>query len=216
VYEHVGDGKRNVVDYRSVLYRNRVLTWDKIGSFGVAQYMLMHSLCYRTEVLRDGGLPLPAHTYYEDNIYSYVPLPRCKTLYYLDVDLYRYLIGRDDQSVNEGVAVSRLDHHIRVTDIMMKSYHLYTDVTISKLRSYMANYLTLMMAATNVYSKLSDDPAALDKLKDLWKGLYDFDPRMYRRARSGMVGLATNIPGGWGRKATIGLYRAAAKLVKFN
>ena len=98
VYEHVEDGKQNVIDYRFALRRNKVLTWEKIGHFGYDQNLLMHALCYRTDILRDGGIPMPAHTFYVDNIYAYVPLPRCKTLYYLDVDLYRYFIGREDQS----------------------------------------------------------------------------------------------------------------------
>ena len=59
------------------------------------QNLLMHSLCYRTDVLRESNLPMPPHTFYVDNIYAYVPLPRCKTMYYADIDLYRYFIGRE-------------------------------------------------------------------------------------------------------------------------
>jgi hypothetical protein len=39
---------------------------------------------------------------------------------------------------------------------------------------------------------------------------------MYRRARMGAVGTATNLPTKAGEKATIGIYRVAQKLVKFN
>ncbi len=41
----------------------------------------------------------------------YVPFPKVKTIYYVDVDLYRYFIGRDDQSVNEKVLTKSLDHY---------------------------------------------------------------------------------------------------------
>ena len=41
-----------------------------------------------------------------------------KTLYYLDVDLYHYYIGRNDQSVNETVMIRRIDHQLRVTQRM--------------------------------------------------------------------------------------------------
>ena len=40
-------------------------------------------------------------------------------LYYLDVNLYRYYIGREDQSVNEEVMISRIDQQIQVNKIMM-------------------------------------------------------------------------------------------------
>ena len=105
----------------------------------------MHSLCYRTDVLRESNLPMPPHTFYVDNINAYVPLPRCKTMYYADIDLYRYFIGREGQSVNEATMVKRLDQQFRVTRIMMESYHLYSDVGSSRLRSYMMGYFTMMM-----------------------------------------------------------------------
>ena len=35
----------------------------------------MHSVIYRTELLRGMGLQLPKHTFYVDNIFVYVPLP---------------------------------------------------------------------------------------------------------------------------------------------
>ena len=216
VYEHVEDGTHKVIDYRYVLRRNKVLTWDKIGHFSMSQNLLMHSLCYRVDVLRDGGVPMPAQTFYVDNIYAYVPLPRCKTLYYLDVDLYRYFIGRDDQSVNEKVMVGRIDQQLRVTRIMMEAYHLYDDIESPKLRSYMVGYFTLMMAVCSIFSRMSDKPDAMDNCEELWRHLKAYDKRMYRRARMGVVGIATNLPTKVGEKFTLGIYRVASKLVKFN
>lgn len=216
VYEHVEDGKQVPVDYGFALRKDRIMGWDKIGHFNLAQNLLMHALAYRTDVLRDGGVPMPAHTFYVDNIYAYVPLPRCKTLYYLDVDLYRYFIGREDQSVNESVMVSRIDQQLRITRIMMHAYHLYDDVESPKLRSYMVGYFTLMMAVCSIFSKLSDKPDAMDNLNALWEELKEFDPRMYRRARKGFVGIGTNLPGKGGVKTTLWIYRMAQKLFKFN
>jgi hypothetical protein len=53
-------------------------------------------------------------------------------------------------------------------------------------------------------------------MEQLWADLKEFDPRMHRRARMGVVGMATNLPGEWGKKTTIGIYHVAQKLVKFN
>ncbi|NMF25988.1 glycosyltransferase family 2 protein [Olsenella umbonata] len=215
VYEHVEDGKQNYVSYEA-LPKNKIFTWDDIGHFSMSKYLLMHSLCYRADVLRDGGLPMPPHTFYVDNIYAYVPFPRCKTLYYLPVDLYRYFIGREDQSVNEKVLTSRIDHYWRVARVMMKSYHLYDDIKSAKLRSYMLSYFTIIMAICSVFSRLSDRPDAMDELDKLWAELKAYDPRMYRHAKHGVVGTFTNLPTKVGEKTTIGLYKAAQKLVKFN
>ena len=216
VYEHVEDDTQNVIDYRYVLKRNRIITWDKIGHFNMAQNLLMHSLCYRTDVLRDGGVPMPPHTFYVDNIYAYVPLPNCRTLYYADIDLYRYFIGREGQSVNEATMVKRLDQQFRITRIMMEAYHLYDDVEQLRLRAYMMGYFTMMMAICSVFSKLSDKPGIEEDLKDLWADLKAYDERMYRRARHGVIGIGTNLPTRLGEKTTVGLYHLASKIFKFN
>lgn len=216
VYEHVEDGKTRTIDYLFALPKRRVMGWKDIGHFYIWQNLLMHSLCYRTDVLRDGGIPMPAHTFYVDNIYAYVPLPRCKTLYYLDVDLYRYFIGREDQSVNEQVMAGRIDQQLRVTRIMMNSYHLYKDVWPVQLRSYMVGYFTIMMAVCSIFSKLSEQPDAMEKLDELWQELHDYDRRMWRRCRLGVIGIFTNLPTLAGEKATLGIYHIARKLVKFN
>ena len=62
---------------------------------------------------------LPKHTFYVDNIFVYQPLPFVKSMYYMDLDLYRYFIGRADQSVNESVMVKRVDQQLRVTRHMI-------------------------------------------------------------------------------------------------
>ena len=40
-------------------------------------------------------------------------------MYYLDVNFYRYFIGRDDQSVNETNMIKRIDQQFKVTYIMI-------------------------------------------------------------------------------------------------
>ena len=111
VYEHVEDNTRKAVNYKNVFPTGRIFTWDEIRHFRTSQYLLMHSVIYRTEMLRACGLELPKHTFYVDNIFVYQPLPSVKSMYYMDVDLYRYFIGRADQSVNEKVMVTRVDQH---------------------------------------------------------------------------------------------------------
>ena len=216
VYEHVEDDTQNVVDYRHVLPVGRIFTWNDMGHFMMWQYLLMHALTYRVDVLREARLDMPPHTFYVDNIYAYVPFPACRSIYYLDVDVYRYFIGREDQSVNDKVLTSRVDHYWRVARVMMHAYHVYDDISSAKLRSYMMNYFTIIMAICSVFSKKSDRPDAMDELQRLWDELRAYDHRMYRRARHGVVGLATNLPGTVGRALTLAGYRAAQKLVKFN
>ena len=216
VYEHVEDNTQNVIDYRFALPRKKVFTWSKIGHFSMSQNLLMHSLCYRVDVLREAAPPLPAHTFYVDNIYAYQPLPHCKTMYYEDVDLYRYFIGREDQSVNEKVMISRIDQQLKITRVMMHAYHLYDDIDEPTLRSYMTGYFNLRMVVSSIFSRMSDKPDAMDNLQELWQELKAYDSRMYNRARTSIMNISVNLPTSAGKKTSIGLYRLASKLVKFN
>ncbi|QWT18263.1 glycosyltransferase family 2 protein [Collinsella sp. zg1085] len=216
VYEKVYEGTHTAINYRGALPRKRIFSWDEIGRFLPSQNLLMHSLCYRCDILRESELPMPAHTFYVDNIYAYVPLPRCKTMYYADIDLYRYFIGREGQSVNEKTMVGRLDQQFRVTRILMQAYHLFDDVSSIKLQRYMMGYFNMMMVICSVFSKLSDDPEIPGKLEALWHELKDYDARMYRHARYGFLGLGSNLPTRLGERTTLALYHLAGKIFKFN
>lgn len=79
----------------------------------------MHSVIFRTKLLKDCGLKLPEHTFYVDNIFVFEPLPYVKKMYYMDVNFYRYYIGRADQSVNEQVMIGRIDQQLKVNKIMV-------------------------------------------------------------------------------------------------
>lgn len=216
VYEHVADNTRNVVDYTGILPENRVFHWDEIGKFPPDKNILMHSVIYRTEVLRASKLELPKHTFYVDNLFVYQPLPQVKTIYYLNLDLYRYFIGRDDQSVNEKNMIKRVDQQLRVTRLMMQAVDVYAlPAEQEKLRAYMLNYFSMMMAISSIFLALDGSEEALAKRKKLWEDLKAHDDRLYRRCRHS-VAQACNLPGWLGCKLSIGGYRIAQKLFKFN
>ena len=125
VYEKEGAKHKRVMRYASVLPQGRVFEWEEVKRFRKGQYILMHSVIYRTQLLKDCGLELPRHTFYVDNLFVYVPLPYVKNMYYLNVDFYRYYIGREDQSVNEKVMIQRIDQQIRVNKLMVENVYLW-------------------------------------------------------------------------------------------
>ena len=216
VYEHTVDNTQEVMKYTRMLPVEQLFTWDDCGHFGLTKYILMHSVIYRTQMLRDCGLTLPRHTFYVDNIFVYVPLPECKRIYYMDVDLYRYFIGREDQSVNETVMIGRIDQQLRVTRIMIDSFLLERDVKSSRLRSYMRNYLTMMMVICTVFSMMSDRPDKEQMRADIWKYLREQDHETYVKIRRSVMGVGTHLPGKAGDRVLLSAYHIAQKVFKFN
>ena len=216
VYEHVVDNTRHVISYKGILPEGRPFVWEECGKFPPSQNILMHSVIYRTQVLRDCGIQLPKHTFYVDNIFVYQPLPYVNTLYYLDRDLYRYYIGREDQSVNEKIMVKRVDQQVRITKIMIDAVDLYAlPPEQKKLRAYMFNYLFMMMTISLVFLTMDGSAEALEKKKLLWAYLRHRDVRVYKKCRRSIAGLC-DLPGAVGRKICLGGYRIAQKIFKFN
>lgn len=216
VYEKVFENKHTSIRYTRVLPQDRQFTWDEIGKFAPSHNILMHSVIYRTQLLKDMGLVLPKHTFYVDNIFVYVPLPQVKTLYYMNVDLYRYFIGREGQSVNEQVMIGRIEQQLKITRIMIDAYDLTTDVPERKLRNYMENYLLIMLVICSVFLLLSDREDAEEQRAAIWQYLYDRSPAMYNLLRKRFLGRAVNLKGTVGEAVIKGAYRIARKVFKFN
>ena len=215
VYEKVGMEHKKVIRYDNVLPENQILKWDEIGQFHIGQYILMHSVIYRTDMLKLCQLTLPKHTFYVDNIYVYYPLPHVRTLYYMNVDFYRYFIGREDQSVNEKVMISRIDQQIFVTKMMIDMYELRR-IQSKKLRKYMLNYLAIMMTVSSILCIRSKKKENLEKKKELWQYLRQKDYGVFMKIRYGILGQTMNLPGRSGRKVSSMAYVVARRLIGFN
>lgn len=217
VYEHVCDNTRHVMHYKNVFPTDKIFGWDDIYHFSISQCLLMHSVIYRTQLLRDCKVELPKHTFYVDNIFVYQPLPYVKTIYYMDLDLYRYYIGREDQSVNESVMAKRIDQQLRVTKIMIDAHNLEDVKKIStKLYKYMLKYITMMMTISNIFAIICDDPDKEAKRKDLWDYLRAKDENVYKHIKRGTIFAFANFQSTPGQHMGVFFYRIARKIYKFN
>ncbi len=215
VYEKQGAKHKKVMNYRTALPRDKVIGWKDVKVFMKGQYILMHSVIYRTELLRESGLELPKHTFYVDNIFVYQPLPHVKKMYYLDVNFYRYFIGREDQSVNEQVMIGRIDQQILVTKLMI-GYYDVMKISNRKLRHYMIQYLEIMMTISSILAIRSETDENLRKKKELWQYLKQKNLPLYLRLRWGFLGQGVNLPGKGGRKVSVAGYKITQKFYGFN
>lgn len=220
VYDKQGEEHHKVMQYKGALPVDRVFTWDDVGHLRKGHYILMHSVIYRTGLLREAHLRLPEHCFYVDNIYVFNPLPYVKTMYYMDIDLYYYFIGRSDQSVNQQVMISRIDQQIRVNKLMVDYYTDRNNQAMicrsRKLRSYMYNYLEIITTISSVLAIISKSPENLAKKKELWKYIKDKDFWLYQKLRHGIFGVSMNLPGRGGRALTTKGYKIVRHFFQFN
>lgn len=220
VYDKEGQARKKVMEYRKVLPVGRMFSWDEAKRFRKGQYILMHSVIYRTELLRQCGLRLPEHCFYVDNIYVFNPMPSVKNIYYLDVNFYYYFIGRDDQSVNEEVMIGRLDQQARVNRIMFDYFSDGVSEGLiekkSQLYKYMYNYLEIITTITSVLAIISDDPEKIAIKDELWDYLSEKDHDLHLKLRRGVFGKVVHLPGRVGKKVVSAGYGIARNIFGFN
>ena len=215
VYEKVCENKTKPIKYTHVFPENKMFSWDEVGKFLPHQNILMHCVIYRTQLLRDCKLELPKHTFYVDNLFVYLPLPYVHKMYYMNLDLYRYFIGRDDQSVNEKVMISRLDQQLRVNKIMMERCKL-AHVKNKKCREYMIHYLSIITMVSSVLLYKSGKEENFRLKRELWDYLEKTDEHMYKEVRRTLVGMCMQLDGKIGRWIVVHGYAIARKIFPFN
>ena len=218
VYEKVGEKRRKVMRYRHALPVDELFTWNDVKHFHKVQYILMHSVIYRTKLLRECGVKLPEHTFYVDNLFVFEPLPYVKNMYYLDVNFYCYYIGRADQSVNESIMIGRIDQQIKVNKLMV-DYMMEKKSIIGKNKKvfkYMLSYLDIITTVSSILLIRSGTEENLEKKKELWNYIEKKDRSLYRKLRYGLLGQCTNLPGKGGRKISVEGYKICRRFFNFN
>ena len=215
VYDKVGKRNKHVVNFRHAMKAGARLAWNDLGHFGLAEYILMHALTYRTAVVRESGMQLPEHTFYVDFIYAYQPFPWVKTMKYLDTPFYHYFIGRDGQSVQTDVMIRRVDQLRLVNQCMVRATP-ERDMVPDGLYRYMIHFLAIESSVASVFMILSRDPENYEKKKDMWNDIKAYSPTIYKDVRKKAMSRALNLRGSIGRFVIRKGYFVAEHVVGFN
>lgn len=217
IYDKVERRKKRVMRYHGALPEKRIISWeDSRIRFNKFQYVLMHSVIYRTQLLKDCGLQLPKHTFYVDNLYIFEPMVHVKKLMYLNVDLYHYYIGREGQSVNEKTMMKRIDQQMFVNRTLIQFFSENRKNLPPQMYRFLFQYLDMMMCVASSICVVSKDKELYKKKKELWKYLKDTDAELYKELRTTVFGITFNLHGPTGRWFARTGYRVVQKLFGFN
>lgn len=214
-YVHTdGVGDRSI-NYSSVLPEGRIFGWADTKRFRIHQMLTIHSCTFRTEVMRRSGEALPKKVFYEDNLMVCKTLPNVRRMYYMNIDLYRYWIGRPDQSVQKNVMSKRYHHQILVTEKCFQSFHL-DNIKEPMLKKYLKHELFMMFGISILYTRLNKTKETDDALEKMWQNCKMFDPKWgeYFRNRTPLWFIC--IPGKFGQNFSELIYSIANKIVRFN
>lgn len=218
VYENSVKNSTYTLDYKRQFPQRSIFRWEQIRDFRTGEFLMMHSLTFSLEVLRTSKTRLLEKIFYVDNIFCYQPLPYCKKMYYLPVDLYRYFIGRNDQSVNIDNMVKRYDQQLKVIDYIST---LYTEEFLKSLGrkhyKYMIHHLGILSFLTMVFIYGKYDEKKGEAYSAYLKHFKEKNPELYRRIRwkSKVVVPFLLIPP-LRRRAVMAGYRIVCRITKWG
>lgn len=147
------------------------------------EYFVMANSTYKTEILRKANLNLIERVFYVDMQYNIVPILYVNTFKFIRLDIYRYFIGRPDQSMNLDNFVRNRAHHDKVMRFLIEYYNKNLKRFSKNKEAYIKQILFYMLTTHYyihcVYPKkdykiIYKEIKEFDKyLKNINKDLYD-------------------------------------------
>ena len=214
-YVHTdGVGDRSI-DYSNALPQNRIFAWGETKKFRMHQMLTIHSSTFRTALMKAWSEPLPRKIFYEDNLMICKTLPQVKKLYYFPKDLYRYWIGRPDQSVQEAALIKRYSHQVTVSGKSFIACDL-ASVNEPMLKKYLKHEVFMLFAIAIIFARLNKTEEADADLEAMWDECKEHDRKWANHYRYCTPLAFICIRGKLGRGLASFFYRIANKIVKFN
>ena len=82
----------------------------------------MHSFTFNTSLVRQMGPIIDEKCFYVDAEYTIFPMKYAKSFVYYDFPIYDYLMGTNEQSMNETNMIRRRDQHLKVCKRVIDFY----------------------------------------------------------------------------------------------
>ena len=214
-YDHAdGKGDRSI-NFSNALPEGRIFGWAETKPFRVDQILMIHACTFRTELLRQTGLEMPKHTFYEDNYMIYGNLQAVERMYYMNADLYRYFIGREGQSVQEDVMKRRYTHQLKATELCFQAFHL-DSIPNRRKRAYLKHEMFIMFGISILYARLNQTEQADRDLEQMWERCRRYDWKWAEHFHRKTALKYICIPGRHGAAFVKFMYRFAHCVVRFN
>lgn len=102
--------------------------WKKISD------IQMHAIIYRTELFKEIDYHQTEGISYTDQEWCYYPMVKIQTVYYVNNVLYKYLLGREGQTMSESVLKKKISHLEIVANKMLKHFSLLDKNKLSRER----------------------------------------------------------------------------------
>lgn len=83
----------------------------------------MHAVVYRTKMLRDMNYTQTEGISYTDTEWVLLPMQNVKSVYYIPILVYKYLVGRSGQTIDINVYIRNRAHVLRIMERILNEVH---------------------------------------------------------------------------------------------
>jgi len=108
----------------------------------------MWAIFYKTEILKKSKIKLIEHSLYTDQIYSTVPFAVAETIRFINIPVYCYRVGREEQSTSKPSRIKHANEMLNVCHLLYDFYEQHKDnkYILSRIaRYYVVALKTLML-----------------------------------------------------------------------
>lgn len=198
-------------NYESMFHPNRISTWEDLKDEKL-ELILMHALIYKTRYLKMIELKLPEHVCYEDNIFVARPQMLLERFYYLPINLYRYFIGREEQSVSLKSILKNKEKQIIVTkefykQVSFRDYHTFG------LKRYFIDHAARMLVMAYIPIAMLDGIKRIDEIDN---ELNTINPKLWQEVKKDRRVVWAYILASFGKRINCMIYKMVFKFLGFK
>lgn len=137
----------------------------------------MHTSTFRTDILKQMGRSITEHCFYVDNEYILYPIPYVKRVVFQNYIVYRYLLGRPDQSANKQSMVDRRSQYLHVLKKLIQFYYSRKNGTgLDLIHNNIAN---MIRTHYSVYFRMKNVGTGKKELRQFDNYLKNYDLYSY-------------------------------------
>lgn len=146
---YAGSGRRKLVKFWAPVYGVSILFDDVCANY---QKLPIHSITYKTQILRNNGIRVRERCFYEDNEYDLLPIPFVNTIAIYGYPIYEYLVAQQNQSVSDENALK--NHHMFydvIQDCIIGFEKCKKSLSYNKQNYMLRTIMELIRSQYNIY-----------------------------------------------------------------
>lgn len=168
----------------------RLKTVYSFDSIADRIYIPMHSMTFRTEILKSHGIQIDEHRFYVDNEYVLMPIPFVNTVLFLDYPVYLYRVFTENQSMNIKNMQKNFQHNYDVIMHMIEYLHQYKPLISKEKQDYFSRRIVdLIKVQYQIYFSFPFDWKVTSEINRFNKELKAKDKQIYDDSHGTMVRL---------------------------